>query len=157
MAGPVPSSKEIAMKGLLLAGVLLIPTSLSWADKEQDPTKVFTFRSLSFDEAIKAARNGKQVVLVCFHATWCGPCKKMRSETYTDARVAGFLRTRAVAILVDVDTPPNQPGHELVKKFAIQAMPTMVFVHPDRGEIGRIVGYQSAERFLAEAERSSRK
>ncbi len=104
------------------------------------------FAKLSLAEALAKAGEGKKVVMVDFFTTWCGPCKKLDAETWTDVRVNGWLAEHAVAIKLDAEKEKDA-----AKQHKIGAYPTMLFLKPDGTEIGRMVGFRSADAFLREA------
>ncbi|CAM9275162.1 unnamed protein product [Choristocarpus tenellus] len=71
----------------------------------------------SLNAALAAA--GDKLVVIDFHATWCGPCR----------RIAPFIQTLAnstpevVFLKVDVDN-----NSEAAQKYEIEAMPTFLFI-----------------------------
>lgn len=104
------------------------------------------------DGALAAARaDGGKVVFVEFGAKWCGPCKRLAKTTLADDRVRAWLDERAVQLHVDIDDDP-----ELATEFGVRSVPTMLFLRPDRTELGRIVGFREVEPLLAEAEQRLR-
>lgn len=68
----------------------------------------------NFEETIKA----KDLVLVDFYATWCGPCK-MQSEVLEKISVSRSANCEIVK--VDVDE-----AEELAVKYEIDAIPTLI-------------------------------
>lgn len=74
-----------------------------------------------------AVESGTQ--LLFFHASWCGPCKRMTP----------FMRTMRNVVDVDIDQRPD-----LKDKYGVTSIPVVVVL---RGglEVGRMVGYASKE------------
>jgi thiol:disulfide interchange protein DsbD len=68
-----------------------------------------------------AAASGRPIV-IDFWATWCSVCKKLDRTTFSDARVRKALEAVS-ALKVDYDREP-----ELVKRFGIVGVPTVVFL-----------------------------
>jgi thioredoxin 1 len=78
-------------------------------------------------------------VILCFSATWCGPCKAVYPILDRIAqRHAGFI----TVFKVDVDQNP-----ETVSKFPINAVPT-VFILKNGQRIGKFTGGNITEKVL---------
>ena len=77
-------------------------------------TKPTALTAATFDQAIE----DHPVVLVDFWATWCGPCKTMAPDLEAVAAESG---DDVLVAKVDVDKNP-----ELVERFRIQSMPTII-------------------------------
>ena len=103
------------------------------------------FRPVSFDAALQAAAAEKKIVMLDFVSASCPPCGRMDLTTWRDAAVAGFLRTRAVALRIDGDA-----DHVLVSRYRINYYPTMLLLDANGAVIDRLTGYKSPEKFISE-------
>lgn len=100
----------------------------------------------------QAAAAGKPVLLD-FYADWCVSCKEMERLTFTDARV----RTRmSEIVLLQADvTANNADDKALLKRFGLFGPPGIILFGADgRERPVRVIGYQSAGRFLDSLERA---
>jgi thioredoxin 2 len=79
-------------------------------------------------------------LLVDFWAAWCGPCKAM-APIFEQA--AAQLEPDVRVVKVDVDAAP-----ELMQRFSIQGIPTLMLVHHGR-EIARKSGLMSLPQLLS--------
>ncbi|MCC7408771.1 MAG: thioredoxin family protein [Phycisphaeraceae bacterium] len=102
------------------------------------------FSGVSLDEAVQKAGE-KELVVVDFMATWCGPCQAMERDTWVDPRVVKWIKKHAVAVQVIFDEPGNV---ELSRKYQINAVPTLVVLREGK-EFDRSVGYLSPEELIA--------
>jgi len=101
----------------------------------------------NFNAALDRAKAENKPVLVDFFATWCGPCKLMDRETYSDSAVAAEL-TNWISARIDVDR-----NVEVAKRFGIDAIPTTVLLQSDGKEIARESGYVGPKDFLTFAKK----
>jgi thiol:disulfide interchange protein DsbD len=87
-------------------------------------------------------------VMLDFYADWCVSCKEMESFTFSDPKVRAEL-DRMLLLQVDV-TANNENDRALLKRFSLFGPPGIIFFDADGREIKglRVIGYQSAERFL---------
>ena len=60
---------------------------------------------LTLDEATKEIKaHPEKPVLMNFYTTWCGFCKRLDKETFTDAKVAEYVNKNYIAIKFDAET-----------------------------------------------------
>jgi thiol-disulfide isomerase/thioredoxin len=78
-------------------------------------------------------------------ARWCGPCRRMHSETFPIPAVAARVNSQFIPVLIDADEQP-----EAVRSLGVDSFPTVLVVSPGQKVLGRLTGFQSA------AQRSAR-
>lgn len=99
----------------------------------------------SFQAALEQAKAKNRPVFVDVYADWCGWCKRMDLEVFTQDPVAQMLNDHFVPVKVDGDHEPN-----FSQNYAIEGLPTMLVLEADGSEIGRIAGYKTAEALQKE-------
>jgi thiol:disulfide interchange protein DsbD len=110
-------------------------------------------RNLAELEA-KLQAPGKPVMLD-FYADWCVSCKEMEAFTFTDARVKAKMEQ---ILLLQADVTANSPEDKaLLKRFSLFGPPGIIFFDRQGKEIPglRVIGYQSADVFLASLNRAA--
>jgi thiol:disulfide interchange protein DsbD len=98
-------------------------------------------------EAVIAQAKGKTVMLD-FYADWCVSCKEMEKLTFADPRVQSAF-TNMVLLQADV-TANNEADKMLLRRFKLFGPPGIIFFDKEGKEVmgGRVIGYQSTEKFL---------
>lgn len=92
-------------------------------------------------DALKAAINNKKPLMVDFYTEWCGWCKKLDQDVYTDSKVNQLAR-QFICVKVDADK-----YREDVKKYSVSGYPTVLFLNSEGLLLSKIVGYQQAAPF----------
>lgn len=105
-----------------------------------------TTRGLSWEtdlrRAAAAAQQSRRPLLVTVTADWCTHCRRMKAETFGDARLAADIQSgRYIAVRVDADR--NQ---QLVAQMGIRSLPTTLVVSPDLKVVSTMQGFRSAEQ-----------
>lgn len=103
------------------------------------------FQELTMQQALTVASKEKKMVFVDFYTTWCGPCKKMSSEVFTQDQVGEYFNRTFVNLKVDAE---KGEGVELAKRYQVKAYPTFVVLKADGTEIYRTSGARPANEFL---------
>ena len=100
----------------------------------------------------QASAAGKPVLLD-FYADWCVSCKEMERLTFSDTAVRSRLSGQ-VLLQADV-TRNNADDKALLKRFGLFGPPGIILFGADGSERPvRVIGYQSAERFLDSLQRA---
>lgn len=113
---------------LLLAGGATAGEQIEWAK--------------SWDEARKAAESSNKLIVVDFFTDWCGWCKRLDANTYTDAGVIKLSRD-----FVNLKVNAEKEGVELAKKYGVNGYPTILVLDKTGEVVGRIGGYMPPEPF----------
>ena len=92
-------------------------------------------------------------MLLDFYADWCVSCKEMEKLTFPDTKVRAQL---ADVVLLQADvTANNADDRALLKRFGLFGPPGIILFGKDGQERPvRVIGYQSASRFLDSLERA---
>lgn len=125
---------------IAIAAVLANVGSLTAASKKaKDPSIAWT---ADLNKAIAQATKQGKPLMVDFYADWCGPCKKLGSETFTNDRVVE-LSKKFVCVRLNVDN-----NKALAKQYKVEGIPNVVFLNSKGKEITRSVGFRNADDFL---------
>jgi YHS domain-containing protein/thioredoxin-related protein len=97
----------------------------------------------SYSEAKDVVENDGGAILIHFHAWYCGPCKQMDANVFSDAEVQKALRSGLAAIKVDTTHDP-----ELAAKYGADTVPRDVVIFADGKFETLNVGYMSKSSYL---------
>jgi thioredoxin-related protein len=102
----------------------------------------------SFEEAKQFAVKGQKLILIDFYTDWCGPCKRMDKEVFTQNKVGRFLNDRFINIKIDAE---KGEGKNLSKQFHVRVYPTYLFLNSQGVPIYKATGYSEAEEMIKHA------
>ena len=102
------------------------------------------------DAAFAAARKSGKPVLVDLYAAWCGWCKTMEREVFSQARFQTYAERFE---LLRVDVEDGADGSELQQRFRADSLPTLLLLDPKQALIGKIEGFMETERLIARLDR----
>ena len=145
--------KTYILTVLLVAGSLSVDAqSINW---------------VSMDEALELQQKAPRKILIDMYTSWCGPCKMLDRNTFTNKDLIAFVNEHYYAVKFNAEgneivnlkdqklTNPNykpemakrrNSQHELTQYLGVNAYPTMVFLGLDAELIAPIPGYQTAQQ-----------
>ena len=65
----------------------------------QTETTNIEFFKGTFEEALAKAQAEEKLVFVDAYTVWCGPCKWMSKNTFTDAKVAEYFNENFINVM----------------------------------------------------------
>ena len=122
--------------GLLLA--LFLSTQLSAQGIE--------FFDGTWKEAIALAEKEDKIVFVDAYAKWCGPCKRMSKNVFTQAEVGDFYNKNFINLKLDME---EADGMSFGSKYPVAAFPTLFYLDVKGEIIKKVTGGQQAPQLIS--------
>ncbi|GGF51596.1 thioredoxin [Echinicola rosea] len=110
----------------------------------------------TFEEATALNKENPKMVIVDVYTDWCGWCKKMDKETFTDAEVISYLNDHFYAVKLDAENNGKKfefKGEEYTEASMARAMrvssyPNFVIIDSTMENITQLPGYRKPEAFI---------
>jgi thiol-disulfide isomerase/thioredoxin len=99
----------------------------------------------SFKEAIITAKAENKLIFVDAYTTWCGPCKWMAKNVFTEEKVGEYYNESFVNVKIDME---KGEGPKLAKAWEITGYPTLIFIDKNGEVIHRSMGSRPVEDFV---------
>jgi len=85
----------------------------------------------TFKEAQELAAKEHKIIFMDAYTSWCGPCKRMARDVFSDAKVGQFFNQHFINIKVDME---KGEGPRLAGKYRVRSYPTLLFLD-EAGEV----------------------
>lgn len=127
--------------------------SVSAQETKAGPAKKEIAWAKDYKDAVDQARKSGKPIMVDFYTDWCGWCKVLDRETYTDAQVIKLADASFVSLKINAE----KEGTAQAKRYGITGFPTILFLDAAKlpaigkegdgkagdGEVvGKIVGFE---------------
>jgi len=100
----------------------------------------------SWAETLKKAKASGQLIFVDAYAEWCPPCKRMAANVFPLTEVGAVYNKNFINYKMDCE---KGDGPSFLRKYAIEAYPTLLFIDGDGKVVKRVVGGQSADQLIS--------
>ena len=128
-------------------------------------SQVVTLNWVSWDEAVELNKKEKKKILLDVFTYWCGWCKKMDTETFSNPYLAKYLNENYYLVKFDAESKEqleykgkeyhyirsNKGGHHELAEELLRghlSFPSIVFLDENMEMIQPIPGYRDAEELL---------
>ncbi len=146
---------SIAATVLALAvSVCVFTASRATPGKITVADKGIVFIEQDWDKALKQAKTEKKLVFLDIYATWCGPCKMLKKNTFSDTKIGDFFNKTFVNVSIDGE---KGVGPQLAQKFGIQAYPSLIVADGDGNPVLYTMGYIDPQTLMQFAEAALKK
>lgn len=107
------------------------------------------FDQSAFKDLLARAKKEKKLVFIDAYAVWCGPCKMMDKNVFTQKSVGDYFNKTFVSSRIDME---KGEGREIAQKFAVRSYPTFLFLNGDGELVSQNYGYMEPSLFLSMAQ-----
>ena len=112
--------------------------------KVESPKEIVWMKG-TLEEALAQAKKQDKLVFIDFWTTWCGWCKKLDHDTYTDPKIIASLNEHYVCLSVDAESKDGAP---IARRYSVSGYPTLLFLTTDGLVRERAPGYKPPEKLL---------
>jgi thiol-disulfide isomerase/thioredoxin len=127
------------MKNTMVVSVCLLMAGVLQAQGIQ-------FTNGTWKEVLAEAGRQNKIVFVDAYTTWCGPCKMMDRNTFTNKEVGDFYNANFVNVKIDME---KGEGPAIAQQYGVRAYPSFLFVDADGELVHRALGYQESAAFVS--------
>jgi thiol:disulfide interchange protein len=144
-------------KKLLITGILIIiavvvfaflpkpNNNLIPAAGNLNGEKGIQFVEPNLAKALQEAKKQKKLIFVDAYTTWCGPCRMLKQNTFTDKAVGEFFNKNFINIALDME---RGDGLAFAAKYQIAAYPTLLIINADQTSTSVTEGYMPPAQLL---------
>ena len=129
------------MKILVLAFLGFISLS-SFA---QTTTSGIVFFEGEWKEILTKAKAEDKLIFLDAYTDWCGPCKKMNKEVFSDQKVGDFYNEQFINVKMNME---KGEGQRLAIKYNVDKYPSLLFIDSNGKSVHQVVGYHPVPKFL---------
>lgn len=99
----------------------------------------------TFNEALVKAKKENKLIFMDCYTTWCGPCKYLSKNIFTQKEVGDFYNKNFVNLKMDCE---KGEGPALATKFGVNSYPSLLFIDANGNAIHKLVGGMPAEDLI---------
>ena len=127
----------------IISGLLLFSAVTAFAQE------AIKFEDLPFKDLIAKAKKEKKIVFLDAYASWCGPCKMMERNVFTQKSVGDYFNANFVNARFDME---KGEGRDIAVKYGVRSYPTYLFLNGDGELVSQNFGYMEGSMFLTMAQ-----
>ncbi len=135
---------------LLIAIATIISTTTAFTTERE----TLAFFDGTFKEALEASENQNKPIFIDSYTTSCRYCKKMDKTTFRNREVVKYLNANFITVKMNMR---SEEGLAIKEKYAVNALPTLLFLDSEGESLVRVDGFIDTKTFLKKAKKAKRK
>lgn len=131
------------MRKTYLLLVLILTFTINQAALPAD--EGIKFETGKWSEILAKAQKENKLIFLDAFASWCGPCKWMAKNVFTNDTAAQFFNKNFINAKIDME---KGEGIEIAKKYGVQAYPTLLYINGKGELVHRTCGSTPVKEFI---------
>jgi thioredoxin-related protein len=103
---------------------------------------------MSFEQALKASEKQKKKIFIDVYTDWCGWCKVMEAQTFSDKKISDYVNKKYYAVKLDAESAKTfsfkgqqVSERQLAQMLNVSAYPTTVYMDENFDLLSPIPGF----------------
>ncbi|WP_415328390.1 thioredoxin family protein [Chryseobacterium sp. MMS23-Vi53] len=126
-----------------ISGLFILSSVIAFAQE------AIQFQDMPFKDLVAKAKKENKIVFIDAYASWCGPCKMMEKNVFTQKSVGDYFNSSFVNARFDME---KGEGREIAAKYGVRSYPTYLFLNGDGELVSQNFGYMEESMFLTMAQ-----
>lgn len=123
-------------------------------DFKADTKEGIQFHKGTWEDALQLAKKENKLIFLDIYATWCGPCKKLKANTFSNTEVGSYYNQNFVNVAFDGE---QGDGAMLMQKYGLRSFPSLLFIDGNGKVVGQTAGYYNSSQFIELGQKFSKK
>ena len=108
----------------------------------------------TWEEALAEAEKQEKLIFVDAYAVWCGPCKRMAKNVFTNQKVGEFYNKNFINMKLDMEKAESTSFR---KKHSVSAYPTLFYIDYTGELVMQVKGAKQVDDFIKLGQMALRK
>jgi thioredoxin 1 len=100
----------------------------------------------TWKEALQKAKAENKKIFLEIGASWCGPCKKLKAKTFTNAKVGAYFNANFINVTLDGEDGAD--GTMLTEKYKLAYFPSLYIIDSTSKVLKAGVGFYNSKEIL---------
>jgi len=105
----------------------------------------------TWKEVLAESKKQNKPIFVDAYTTWCGPCKYMAANVFTNDSVGAYYNANFINYKFDME---KGEGPEFAGKYRITAYPTLLYINAEGKVVHRVIGGKQPDQFIEDGKRA---
>ncbi len=109
----------------------------------------------NYTDGVRKASAENKKVLIDVYTDWCGWCKRMEKDTYSDEDIKNYLTQNYILVRLNAESDVKETvgqevmtQTEIAKAYRVNGYPTTIFLSTDGQPITSVPGYMKPDEFM---------
>ncbi|MEP7236507.1 MAG: thioredoxin family protein [Ferruginibacter sp.] len=103
------------------------------------------FMESDWNKALQEAKKQNKPIFLDAYTSWCGPCKMLKNNTFTDKAVGEYFNKNFINVALDME---KGDGIAVAEKYQIRAYPTLIITDADQKSVSVSEGYINPSQLI---------
>lgn len=131
---------------LIIASSLSVQAQKTIKNVEKSTDAGIEFTEKSWEEVLEMAAENETGIFLDAYASWCGPCKHMVKNVFTQYEVGKFYNENFINVKLDMEKDVD--GKRLAQKYNVSVYPTYLYFDSSGELIHMAVGAKKGPEFI---------
>ena len=96
------------------------------------------FVEANWAKAVAEAKKQKKMIFIDAYTSWCGPCRMLKQNTFTDKAAGEYFNKHFINIALDME---QGDGLAFAQKYQVAAYPTLFIMDAEEKSVTTSEGY----------------